>query len=406
MRRSVVAALILLAIVVGGTAGYAGAQLLAETPRTPSASQATSPPVPSAGTSTPAILRSPSGTAAPSATVGGSPNPPPSPAPTPALVPAPLTGLLVNPAVAARHVIAVMVDDQQAARPQSGLSSAAVVWQAPAEGGIPRYMALFQDTILTTVGPVRSSRYYYVAWAAEWRALYVHAGGSPQALALLQQQGRGQLVYNADQFRFGEPYLWRVTNRFAPHNLYTDGPHLRSLAALLGADDAPQAPAWTFAPDAPLAARPAGATIDIGYPANQIHYAYDRGTNTWIRSVTGASPEVDAADRQVVAPKNVVVMRMHFGPLNDGHPAKERLEAQLIGTGPAWVATNGRVLAGTWQKDSLAAPTLFFDATGGPLTLTAGQTFIQVIADGYSFTYAPGRSVGGWSGLPGQPAPD
>ena len=311
----------------------------------------------------------------------------------------------MTPAVAGRHVIAVMIDDQQAARPQSGLSSASVVWQAPAEGGIPRYMALFQDTIPTTVGPVRSSRYYYVGWAAEWRALYVHAGGSPQALAVLQQQGRGQLVYNADQFRFGEPYIWRVTNRFAPHNLYTDGPHLRSLAAVVGARDGPQAPAWNFAPDAPLASRPAGATIDVVYPANHIHYAYDRMTNTWIRSVSGASPQVDAANRQVVAPKNVVVMRMHFGPLNDGHPAKQRLEAQLIGSGPAWIATNGRIAAGMWRKASLTAPTLFFDAAGGPLTLTAGQTFVQVIADGYSFTYTPGRPIGDRFVLPGQPAP-
>ncbi len=96
-----------------------------------------------------------------------------------------------------------MIDDQFDARPQSGFSAASVVWQAPAEGGIPRYMLVFQETIPGDVGPVRSARYYYIAWAAELRALYAHSGGSPQALATLRAQGRGQLVYNADEFRWG-----------------------------------------------------------------------------------------------------------------------------------------------------------------------------------------------------------
>ena len=86
--------------------------------------------------------------------------------------------------------IAVMIDDLSAARPQSGLSSASVVWQAPAEGGIPRYMAIFQETLPKNIGPVRSSRYYYIAWAAEWRAVYAHAGGSPRREGDAQAEGQ------------------------------------------------------------------------------------------------------------------------------------------------------------------------------------------------------------------------
>ena len=136
--------------------------------------------------------------------------PTPTPSPTPVLVPAPLTGVPVTPAVAARHVIAVMIDDQHAARPQSGLSQASVVWQAPAEGGIPRYLALFPEGNPPSVGPVRSSRLYFISWAAEWNAVYVHAGGSPQALALLNSsKGRGKVVYNAEDFRWEGTYLHR-----------------------------------------------------------------------------------------------------------------------------------------------------------------------------------------------------
>ena len=112
--------------------------------------------------------------------------------PTPVMVAAPLDGLLTTPAKAKLHPVAVMNDDLSPARPQSGFSSASVVWQAPAEGGIPRYMLVFQENTPTDVGPVRSSRYYYIAWAAELKALYVHAGGSPQALSTLRAQGSGQ----------------------------------------------------------------------------------------------------------------------------------------------------------------------------------------------------------------------
>src|SRR5262249_427143 len=152
------------------------------------------------------------------------------PKPTPVLVPAPLTGLPVAPNVAERHVIAVMIDDLSPARPQSGLTQASVVWQAPAEGGIPRYMLLFQENPPGSVGPGRSARYYFIGWAAEWRAAYAHAGGSPQALRTLRLQGRGQLVYNVDQFRYSAAYFWRVGYHYAPHNLYTNGRQLRILA--------------------------------------------------------------------------------------------------------------------------------------------------------------------------------
>ncbi len=285
-----------------------------------------------------------------------------------------------------------MIDDLGPARPQSGFTSASIVWQAPAEGGIPRYMLLFADQIPGTVGPVRSSRYYYIAWAAEWKAAYAHAGGSPQALTTLRLKGQGQLVYNIDQFRFALPYFWRVTNRSAPHNLYTDGKQLERMAVKVGATDPAPAAAWIFAPDAPLAARPTGGRISVAYPANRIDYTYDRATNTYLRSVSSGQPQVDAANGKRVAPKNVVVMLMHFGPLNDGQPKKERLEATVVGSGSAWIATNGQTIKGTWSKKSVTAPTIFRDAKGNPVTLTIGQTFVQVLPTGSKVTIVNGKA--------------
>jgi hypothetical protein len=285
-----------------------------------------------------------------------------------------------------------MIDDLGPARPQSGLSAASVVWQAPAEGGIPRYMAIFQENVPALVGPVRSSRYYYIAWAAEWRAAYAHAGGSPQALSTLRAQGNGRLVYNADEFARGGSFF-RVKTRFSPHNLYTTGAKLRSLASRIGAKDQKYTAAWRFAPDAPLAQRPYGGTLTVGYPDNTIKYTYDRATNTYLRSVTGEKKQTDAANGVRIAPQNVIVMRMSFGPLNDGHPNKHRLEANVIGSGIAWISTNGRTIQGTWRKTSLTTPTRFYDAAGHEVTLTVGQTFVQVLTQSsgiYPFSFKAG----------------
>ena len=163
---------------------------------------------------------SPEATPEPVAIASTSPSPSPTPSPTPRShprrrlspaprrrrapppsrrrpsSPAPLTGRWSAGGRGAATSIAVMIDDLSAARPQSGLNSPRVVWQAPAEGGIPRYMALFQDGSPTAVGPVRSSRYYFIAWAGGVaRALRPRrrlAAGA-RAAALVEGQGPARL---------------------------------------------------------------------------------------------------------------------------------------------------------------------------------------------------------------------
>ncbi|HEY6571052.1 MAG TPA: DUF3048 domain-containing protein, partial [Candidatus Limnocylindrales bacterium] len=301
MSRSATGAIVVVVLVVGALVGIGAASMLTAAPgatSTPIAGVTAPPPDPT----TPS---SPGGSPVPTEPGGSSAEPPPStepsaspsptPVPTPVTAPAPLTGMPVKPAQAERRVVAVMIDDQFDARPQSGLSDADVVWQAPAEGGIPRYMAFFQTGDPPAVGPVRSSRLYFIAWASEWRSLYVHAGGAPQAKALLaSSKGRGSYVYNADEFRWGGGrYLWRINTRFAPHNVYTDGKHLRRLAKRVGADPVPgQKPVWKFGDPVPLEERPEGGTISVPYLANKITYKYNRATNRYQRSVSGEGKQV------------------------------------------------------------------------------------------------------------------
>jgi hypothetical protein len=391
MSRTAVIALGIVAVLGGVGLGMFAA--LAGTPGTPPvgsglvAGLGSTPP-----SNGPLIGPTPSASNNPSMSPGPSFAPTPTPEPTPVLVPDPLTGRLVSPAAAKRHPIAVMIDDLSPARPQSGFNAASIVWQAPAEGGIPRYMMIFQENIPTDVGPVRSSRYYYIAWAAELKAVYGHAGGSPQALATLRNQGSGQLVYNADEFRWGKSFH-RVTFRFAPHNLYTTGKQLRAIATSVGAKDGPIKWPWTFARDAVMGWRPIGGRIQVSYGnVNTIRFDYDRNSNTYLRSVTGEKKQVDNATGKRVQPKNVIVMVVKFGALNDGHPQKHRLEAKVIGSGPAWISTNGITIKGTWKKTSLTSATRFYDKAGKPVVLTVGQTFVQVMKTTDKIAFVAGKA--------------
>jgi hypothetical protein len=331
----------------------------------------------------------PTPTPTPSPTPSPTPEPQPTPSPTPGPQAAPLTGEIVSAKVARRRPIAVMIDDLSPARPQSGLSEADIVWHAPAEGGIPRYMAIFQSRLPEAIGPVRSARSYYVAWAAEHKAVYVHAGGSPQALATLRSKGRGQYVYNAEYFRWGSAYFHRSRARYSPHNVYTDGANLRKLGKRLGAKDGEVKPIARFLPDAPKVSRPYGGTIRVVYRANTVTYRYARSTNTYRRSVSVEGKQYDAATGERIEPKNVIVMVVRFSDTGD---RKHRLEADLTGSGRAWISTNGRTIEGIWKKKSTTKPTRFYDRAGNRITLTVGQTFIQVVPGAGSVAITDGAN--------------
>jgi hypothetical protein len=346
------------------------------------AGQASSPVGPSA---------TPSATPAPTPTPTPTPQPTPTPEPTPVMVPAPFTGLPIELDKARRNPVALMVDDHPDARPQSGLSTADIVWHAPAEGGIPRYMAIYQSRMGNDVGPIRSARVYYVLWAAEINALYGHSGGSPQALAMLRKYGQGEYVFDANEFRYGGGAFGRIDSRPAPHNVYTDVARMRRLGIRLGAEDHDIETPFRFGPDAPLAERPTGGKIKVPYPHNTVSYAYDRESNTYVRDVSGEKGNVDAATDRQVAPKNVVIMHVKFIQTGD---SKSRLEGDIVGKGKAEIATNGRITRGTWEKDDDTAPTRFFDANGDPMVFTAGQTFIQVVPTDLDVTMTEGTPAG------------
>lgn len=328
-----------------------------------------------------------------------SPSPSPSPSPTEAAVYEHLSGVPTTADLAGRYPIAVMIDDSPAARPQAGLSAASVVWQAPAEGGIPRYMAVYQAGTPPSIGPVRSARLYFAEWAAEWRAVYLHAGGPPPLKAYLASKKSPVIDVNGRA-------TGRVPWRRAPHNLYTTGERLRTFAERklkatadrLAYDPVASGTLQPFRDAAPESLRGGdGGTIRVTYTSERVDYSYDPATNTWSRTVDGRAQH-DALDREnggygatasgpAIAPTTVVVMIVPIKRSDSIDAALGRLEAASIGTGEAWVFVDGRVVAGSWSKKTVAERTRFLDAAGAEIPFPRGQIFVQVVPARASFSY-------------------
>jgi hypothetical protein len=332
---------------------------------------------------------SPVATPSPTPSVAPSPSPSPTPSPTPTpLLPgiADLTGVRVDDALAHRLPIAVLIDDNRIARPQSGFNGAANVYQAPADGGETRYMLVFQEGDSRDVGPVRSGRSYFIHWASESRAAIAHYGGDTISRTYFKAND-GILFTDIDALRTtGKPFH-RIKTRNAPHNAYTNTAALRKvIPALKGPALMPiELARRPFVDEAPLAARGGRQAIRIPYRTGTIDYAYDRSTNLYRRSVDGRS-QVDPADGKRVTTRNVVVLFMSFRTDGTIEPGHARPVLGDIGTGKAFVFREGRLVVGTWRKDSATALTRLYDAAGVELPLVRGRTFFQIVPDGTKVT--------------------
>ncbi len=303
------------------------------------------------------------------------------PAPAaPALV-SNLTGLPISDAsINQRPVTGVMIENSTDARPQSGLEQAGVVFEAVAEAGITRFLALYQDTAPGYIGPVRSARPYYLLWAQGFDASLAHVGGSPEALNDIKTWG----IKDLDQFANGGSYT-RISSRYAPHNVYTSMANLNAIEAKKGYG----ASHYTSFPrkiDQPSKA-PNARSIDFAISSFYFnsHWDYDTVNNRYVRSEGGAAhTEVDqAGNKSQITPKSVVALVMPQGvEADDLHTAYN-----TIGSGTMYVFQDGIMQQGTWSKTAGPAQFTFTDAKGQPLKLDAGQTWITVMGSAGGVTF-------------------
>ena len=302
-------------------------------------------------------------------------------APKPTTVASTLTGLPVNPSANQRPITAVMIENTPYARPQSGLSQAGVVIEALTEGGISRFMALFQDQLPTSVGPVRSVRPYFLDWALGFDAPLAHDGGSPLALSEIGPLG----IKDLNQMYNPGPYT-RISSRPSPHNLYASLPALVSLEASKGWTSS-NFTGWPRKPDQP--SKDPNATnisFDLSYSTYNVNYSYDSFTNSYNRYVGGA-PQIDANTNSQLSPKVVIGMVVPWseGPLDTSGAYYSVY--QTTGSGQAYVFQDGTLTLGQWNKPTPQSPLSFTTSSGQPLKLNAGQTWITAIASNQDVSY-------------------
>lgn len=293
-----------------------------------------------------------------------------------------LDGVVVDPSVSNLFPWAVMIENLASTRPQSGLSDAGVVYEALAEGGITRFLAIFAtEENLGDMGPVRSARPYFVDWASEYDGMYVHVGGSPQGLARISELDLRDInqFYNAGTFKYR-------TDKNPPHHMFTDYNKLTFTQRDKSYPEEGSYTSWLFKDDAALSERPLEAkTISIDFSAfsYQVEYSYERESNTYLRSQGGA-PFFDANTDTQIAPKNVVLQFVSISNFD-----AQRLDITTTGSGNALVFRDGVAVEATWKKTTPTSRTIFYDLQGEEMEFNAGQTWVEVLEkerENYSYT--------------------
>jgi hypothetical protein len=274
----------------------------------------------------------------------------------------------------------VMIENSREARPQAGLQEAGVVFEAIAEGGITRFLALYQDTDPKSIGPVRSLRPYYLSWAQGFDAAIAHVGGSPEAL----QQVRSRGVKDLDQ-SFHPAYFQRVTDRYSPHNVFTTIAQLRKLQTEKEYNKSSFTGFARNDKNKP-AATPKAANIQVNTSSANYNttYAFDPATNTYGRTMGGVAHKDHVSGKQIT-PNVIVVMVMSYRIAPNGvHSMYD-----TVGNGKVLVFQNGDVTEGTWSKSDHTSNISFSDKSGETLELNSGQTWVTVISSADKVRYQP-----------------
>jgi len=283
-----------------------------------------------------------------------------------------------------RPALAVKIDNYSQARPQSGLDQADIVFEEPVEGAITRYVAVFQCQSPPLVGPIRSARNIDIGILGQLvRPLLVSVGGIGPVLNNIAHSPLTEI-----DLRTHASVSQNPPGRFAPYDTYSVP---ASLWALDPSNTSPPPPLFTYSAT-PQAATPA-QTITIPFSGTtSVVWRYDAALQVFQRFY-GSSPDLLADGTQNGA-TNVVVQFVHlfYGPWVENSQGGLEVQANLYAgaSGTAEVFRNGVEVAGTWQRSSLGEPTQFVSASGSPIALAPGRTWVELVPDTVTVTARAG----------------
>jgi hypothetical protein len=268
-----------------------------------------------------------------------------------------------------RVIAGVMVENHQGARPHHrGLDKALMIQEFLVEGGISRFLVLFdRGDLPPIIGPVRSLRPYFADGAEPWASVLFFAGGSPEAFDRLQT------VKNLDWFN-GLSYaeFERDETVDAPHNLFLSGENVQKLSS--GSLLRPVL--WPPYPTGRMKDKTDASSVKLNFYSrvHNVAYTYDPSSNTYTR--------VNGQVTEAMRPANVVVLEAAITAIGE----KGRLTIPLE-SGKLLLFRSGTVFEGTWRKVE-HGPWEFLDEDGKPLLLASGQTWLTVLPDLRRVTWA------------------
>lgn len=305
-----------------------------------------------------------------------------------------------------RLPLAVMIENHTESRPQSGLSYADIVYEAVAEGGITRFMAVYLCALPDVqVGPVRSARTYYLDWLSEYNdPLYAHVGGAntpgpADALGQIIKYG----INDLNQFGIGFPTFWRDYERLGrsvatEHTMYSTTQKLWDVATKRSwvNDDKTNWEkgfiSWKFKDDLKnvTATLPLATNINVdfwqSYNDYSVAWVYDATCSCYKRS-NGGSPHTDLDNKQQLSAKNIVVQFEKQSNANDGYENNAHLLYGTTGTGKALIFQDGKVIEGKWIKPTRLARTKYVDSKGAEINFNKGVIWIQTVPEGAKVSY-------------------
>lgn len=313
-----------------------------------------------------------------------------------------LTNEWVTADVAETRPIAVMVPNSKTAS-QYGLSDASVLYECNVEGGMTRLMAIWEDwSHLEKIGNIRSSRDYYLYWAFEWDAIYIHYGGPFYIDDLVARDD----TQNINCIDYGKA-AFRDSAKNTTDNAFTSTDNIESAMKHYGypkqyregyADDSHYQFASPKEPntleqysDAITAEK-----IDLSpaYPVTNCYFLYNKETGAYDRyqHLSGDSdgPHIDLANNEQLSFQNILIQNTYF----EVRDQKGYLSFQCHDTTrDGWFFTNGRGIHVTWEKTSDYGATRYYDDNGNEIQLNTGKTMVCILEEGDTFL-VDGKSTG------------
>jgi len=299
-----------------------------------------------------------------------------------------------------RRPLAVKVENDPAARPQSGLDKACVVYEEITEAGITRFMAMYLCRDADPVGPVRSARPVDVDIVFPYNAVFAHCGGGGPTLRMIKQSG----IPDLDEFTWAGAY-WRTRDRRAPHNLYTSTPRLREAGdkaypfqgtvgtpfefltgeqiKKMEKDREEELSRAARARSVPQQYTPLIAAVNNIYiPYTKtcaVRYSYDPANRSFLRFVANL-PHTDLRTGRQLAADTVIVQYVteNRSGIRDVYGA-DSPELGVVGSGRAQVYTMGQLIDANWEKSAREEHTRYVDNSGHVIKLKSGAIWIQLV---------------------------